>query len=40
MPKISIIISFYNEINFLRLVFAGLESQSFSGFEVIIADDG
>ncbi len=41
MPKpISLIISFYNKIDFLKLVFAGLEQQSFHDFEVIIADDG
>src|SRR5665647_325671 len=41
MPKpISLIISFYNRIDFLKLIFAGLEQQSFRDFEVIIADDG
>jgi len=36
----SLIISFYNKINLLRMVFAGLERQTFKDFEVIIADDG
>ncbi len=39
-PEISLIISFYNRIDYLRLVLAGLERQSFKNFEVIIADDG
>lgn len=40
MPKLSLIISFYNKIDYLKLVFAGVEIQSFKDFEVIIADDG
>lgn len=40
MTAISLIISFYNRIDYLKLVFAGLEIQSFKDFEVIIADDG
>jgi glycosyltransferase involved in cell wall biosynthesis len=36
----SLIISFYNNIDFLKLVFAGLERQTFRNFEIIIADDG
>ncbi|MEI8084986.1 MAG: glycosyltransferase [Paludibacter sp.] len=41
MPKsVTLIISFYNRIDFLRLIFAGLELQSSRDFEVIIADDG
>ncbi len=40
MPAVSLIISFYNRIDYLRLVLAGLEVQSFRNFEVIIADDG
>lgn len=39
-PKVSIIISFYNKIDNLKLVLAGLTRQSFKEFEVIIADDG
>ena len=39
-PCASLIISFYNKIDQLKLVFAGLEKQSFSNFEIIIADDG
>jgi glycosyltransferase involved in cell wall biosynthesis len=40
MIDLSIIISFYNRIDYLKLVFAGLEIQTFKNFEVIIADDG
>jgi len=40
MPKTSIIISFYNKIDFLKLVLAGFEKQSFNDFEILIADDG
>lgn len=39
-PKVSLIISFYNRIDFLKLVLAGVERQSFTDFEIIIADDG
>lgn len=39
-PLVSLVISFYNDIEFLKLIMAGLEIQSFSRFEVIIADDG
>ena len=38
--SVSLIISFYNKIEYLRLLFAALERQSFRDFEVIIADDG
>ena len=38
--EVSLIISFYNRIDFLKLVFAGLKRQTFKNFEVIIADDG
>lgn len=40
VPTISLIISFYNNIELLRIIFAALEKQTFKGFEVIIADDG
>ena len=40
MYKVSVIIAFYNNTNFLKLVFAGLERQTEKNFEVIIADDG
>ena len=39
-PDVSLIISFYNDIEWLKLILAGLERQSFTNFEVIIADDG
>jgi glycosyltransferase involved in cell wall biosynthesis len=37
---ISLIISFYNKIDLLKLIFAALEKQTYHNFEVIIADDG
>ncbi|MFZ0454667.1 MAG: glycosyltransferase [Ignavibacteriaceae bacterium] len=40
MISASVIISFYNRIDYLRLVLAGLERQTFPDFEIIIADDG
>jgi len=40
MPKASVIVSFYNKIDYLKLVIAGFERQSFKEFEIIIADDG
>lgn len=40
MTKASIIIAFYNKIDYLKLVLAGLGRQSMDDFEVIIADDG
>ncbi len=36
----TIIITFYNKTNILRLVLAGFERQSVKDFEIIIADDG
>jgi glycosyltransferase involved in cell wall biosynthesis len=40
MPDVSVIISVYNKFNYLQLVLAGFERQSFKEFEIIIADDG
>ncbi|MDR3609375.1 MAG: glycosyltransferase [Ignavibacteriaceae bacterium] len=40
MIKASLIISFYNNIAFLKFIIAGLERQTFKDFEIIIADDG
>ncbi len=37
---VSIIISFYKRIDYLKLVLAGFEKQSFKNFEILIADDG
>jgi len=37
---ISLIISVYNKIDFLELIFAALEIQTYKEFEVVIADDG
>jgi glycosyltransferase involved in cell wall biosynthesis len=39
-PAVSLIISFYNRMDYLRMIMATLENQSFKDFEVIIADDG
>ncbi len=36
----SVIISFYNKIEFLKLLLAGFSKQTFKDFEIIIADDG
>ncbi|MCB9072187.1 MAG: glycosyltransferase [Bdellovibrionaceae bacterium] len=36
----SVVIAFYNNWQFLELVLASLETQTFKDFEVIIADDG
>lgn len=38
--KSSLIVAFYNNIEFFKLVWASIEIQSFKDFEVIIADDG
>ena len=40
MIKASLIISFYNNVAFLKFIVAGLERQTFRDFEIIIADDG
>lgn len=40
MIDCSLIISFYNRIDYLKLVLAGLERQTFRNFEIILADDG
>lgn len=36
----SVIITFYNKIDILRMVLSGFERQSLKNFEIIIADDG
>lgn len=38
-PEVSLIIAFYNKIDFLKLVFASLETQTFKNFEVLICDE-
>ena len=40
MPSISVIISTYNKPHFLEKVLTGYSFQTFSDFEIIIADDG
>jgi len=37
---VSLIISFYNKIDLLRYIFAALGRQTYTNFEVVIADDG
>jgi glycosyltransferase involved in cell wall biosynthesis len=39
-PEISVIVSFYERIDFLKLVISGFEIQTFKSFEILIADDG
>ncbi len=39
-PGISLIISFYKNIDWLKLIITALQHQSFTDFEVIISDDG
>lgn len=39
-PKISLIISFYNKIQWLEKVLDTIAAQTFRDFEVVIADDG
>lgn len=36
----SVIIAIYNKFDFLQLVLAGFENQTFKNFEIILADDG
>jgi glycosyltransferase involved in cell wall biosynthesis len=38
--KASVIIAFYNNLQFLKLVLAGFRRQSEKNFEILIADDG
>lgn len=40
LKPVSLIIGFCNDFDALSLLFAGLDRQTFKGFEVIIADDG
>lgn len=40
MAKATVILSFYNKIDVLKLVLTSLEYQSENDFEVVIADDG
>ncbi|MFA6540812.1 MAG: glycosyltransferase, partial [Bacteroidota bacterium] len=39
-PSVTVVIAVYNKSENLRYVFAALARQSFSQFEVIVADDG
>ena len=40
MSSVSVVIAFYNHIDYLRLVFASFYRQTDDTFKVIIADDG
>lgn len=40
MPSASLIISFYNKIEWLKFIITALERQTYKEFEIIIADDG
>ena len=40
MPKCSLIISVYNQVKELELIFSALSVQNFTDFEVLVADDG
>lgn len=40
MLRASVVIAFYNQPDYLKLVLAGFERQTFRDFEIIIADDG
>ena len=39
-PKVSLIISFYNRVDFFLPVIASIANQSFKDFEIVISDDG
>jgi glycosyltransferase involved in cell wall biosynthesis len=38
--EVSIIIAFYNNLDFLKKVLSGFKRQQFQSFELVIADDG
>jgi glycosyltransferase involved in cell wall biosynthesis len=40
MIKTSVILAFYNRVDYLKLVLAGFGRQTFHDFEIVIADDG
>ncbi|APG59984.1 glycosyltransferase family 2 protein [Christiangramia salexigens] len=39
-PSVSVIISTYNSVEWLRKTLLGFENQTYSDFEIVIADDG
>lgn len=39
-PKVTLIIPFYNGLDWLEMIFVALGKQTFKDFEVIVADDG
>ncbi len=40
MIKATVIIAFYKNLDYLKLVLAGFERQTFKDFEIVLADDG
>ena len=40
VPKLSVVVAFYNSTRFFDIQMASLETQTFKNFEVIICDDG
>jgi glycosyltransferase involved in cell wall biosynthesis len=40
MQSVSVIIAFYNNIEFLEWILAGFSRQDFTDFEIVLADDG
>jgi glycosyltransferase involved in cell wall biosynthesis len=38
--SISVIVSFYNRLDYLKLILAAFERQSIKNFEIVVADDG
>lgn len=39
-PAVAVVVAVYRRVDFLELVLASLERQSFQDFEIVIADDG
>jgi len=39
-PRVSLVIAVYQRADFLEWIFASLENQTFTDFEIVIADDG
>lgn len=40
IPEVSLVVAFYNDANFFKLVFASIEVQTLDNFELIVCDDG
>lgn len=39
-PQVTLMVAFYNNVDFFKKVFASIEAQTFKNFELIICDDG